>query len=131
MMSPRTEQHCSIDAHILIWSENHLVGHEYILKVEPCDCGRRIDDLENAHFHLDVTFEFGGRMEDVAVVVPMVSGCPSHRYESTDQWIQREPTTVNKLIGNAAEEWEALCDEELQLLKVACESLKAAPLGEE
>lgn len=94
-----------MDAHVLLSRDNTLVAHEYLLNVTPEQCGHHLDQLSGV-YDLDITYGDAGQMAVDGLRVPVMTSNVSQRFETVEQWHQREPQAVQALLQPPLRYWQ-------------------------
>lgn len=100
-----------LDVHVLLWKGEQLIAHEYLLGVSPQQCGHHLDEL-SATYEPESIYDYAGRLEAAGLQVPILSTKAWQRFETIEQWRQREPETVQALLQPAQLYWEDLAEED-------------------
>ncbi len=100
---PAQKTKFEFDAHILIYRESKLLGHEYMLNATPKTFGERMAVLERES-DVSVTYEDAGALAATARSLSIVDGNPGIRIETLQEWQQRDPQTVAQLTGQYLED---------------------------
>lgn len=102
------------DAHILIYQDSQLLGHEYMLNAKPEVFTQRMATLE-AEAQVSVIYEATGTLAATAQHLPMVGGNPALRVETLQEWRQRDPHAVAQVTGQYLDETD---DSDLALWRI-------------